>query len=163
MRKFGLSEWASIAEIAGMLGVIASLVFVAISLERNTLAVSGQTADQIYDASRTLDLVLLQDPELLALSNRGHAEWETLTQREREWYLQFVGMNIDLWEQMLARQSAGLITSETMRGWSAYFSEFVRRQVSQEMWEEINWWWSADESDLHALVEASLSSPIPNP
>jgi hypothetical protein len=71
-------------------------------------------------------------------------------------------MNIDLWEQMLARQSAGLITPETMGGWSAYFSEFVRRQVNREMWEEINWWWSADESDLHALVEASLSDPIPN-
>jgi len=157
MRKLGLSEWASIAEITGMMGVIASLVFVVISLERNTIAVSGQSADQIYEAARTLDLVILQDPALLSLSNRGLADWEKLSLAEREWYVHWVGMNIDLWEQMLARESSGLVQPETMRGWDSYFTELTKRSLNQEIWEEIKWWWSADESDLHLLVEDALS------
>ena len=96
MKKLGLSEWASVAEIAGMIGVIISLIFVAVSLQRNTLAVSGQTADQIYQASRSLDLVVLENPDLLVLSERGRADWEELSDTERLWYLQWVGMNIDL-------------------------------------------------------------------
>ena len=157
MRKLGLSEWASIAEIIGMIGVIISLIFVALSLQRNTMVVSGQTADQIYEASRSLDLVVLENPELLKLSQRGRADWAELSDTERLWYLQWVGMNIDLWEQMLARESAGLVKSETMRGWSSYFREFTQRNVNREIWEEIKWWWSAEESELHSLVERALA------
>lgn len=36
MQKLSLSDWASVAEIAATVAVVISLIFVAISLERNT-------------------------------------------------------------------------------------------------------------------------------
>lgn len=158
MRKLGLSEWASIAQIMGMLGVIVSLVFVAVSLERNTLVVSGQSADQIYEAARAIDLVLLQDQELLALSRRGLADWDTLTRQEREWYEHWIAMHINNVEQLFARQSAGLVQSETVQeGWyDGFLTELVRRHLNREIWEDIKWWW-AEDSQIRSRVEAALS------
>jgi hypothetical protein len=120
MSKLKLSDWASIAEIVGMIGVIISLLFVAASLERNTLTVSGQTADQIYESMRNIDLVVLQDPELLALTKRGHDDWESLSQAQRDRYAQWVGMYLEIYEQIVSRQREGLVLPETMVGWQEY-------------------------------------------
>jgi hypothetical protein len=157
MRKLELSDWASIAEIIGMAGVIISLVFVAVSLERNTAVISGQTADQIYESSRSIDELMLQDPELLMLTVRGRSEWEELSAPERERYLHWVGMNIDLWEQMIARKNDGLVQPETMTGWNEYFIEFTKRHLTLEMWNEISWWWPGGGEGVTEMVELALS------
>ena len=161
MRKLGLRDWASIAEIAGMVGVMVSLVFVAMSLQRNTTAVSAQSMDQIWESSRTIDRILIQDPDLLTLVNNGRAGWETLSPSERERYVYWVGMNIDIWEQILERNNAGLLTPEEMLGWNEYYTEFTKRNMNQEIWNEISWWWTGAGEPVVERVEAVLSDPTP--
>jgi hypothetical protein len=157
MSKLKLSDWASIAEIVGMIGVIISLLFVAASLERNTLTVSGQTADQIYESMRNIDLVVLQDPELLALTKRGHDDWESLSQAQRDRYAQWVGMYLEIYEQIVSRQREGLVLPETMVGWQEYYSDFAKRHINEGVWAEISWWWPvAPESGVHALVNNAI-------
>ncbi len=59
MRRLGLSDWASIAEITGTIAVVISLLIVAYSLERNTTALSGQIVNEMYDANREIGQILL--------------------------------------------------------------------------------------------------------
>jgi len=161
MSKLKLSDWASVAEIVGMIGVIISLLFVAASLERNTLTVSGQTADQIYEAMRNIDLVVLQDPELQALTERGYDDWETLSQAERDRYAQWVGMYLDIYEQLLSRQAQGLVQPETMFGWQDYYSEFAKRKINEGVWAEISWWWPVgQDTGVHALVTEAIRESV---
>ncbi len=161
MRKLGLTDWASIAEIAGMVGVMVTLVFVAVSLQRNTIAVSAQAIDQIWESNRSIDQILIQDPELLTLTNNGLADWETLSPSERERYAYWVGMNLDIWGQILERNNAGLLTPEEMLGWNEYFTDFTKRKMNQEIWNEISWWWPAAGEMVPERVEAILSDPTP--
>ena len=161
MRKLGLTDWASIAEIAGMVGVMVTLVFVAVSLQHNTTAVSAQAIDQVWEASRNIDRILIQDPDLLTLTNNGLAGWQTLSPSERERYVYWVGMNIDIWEQILERHNAGLLTPEEMLGWNEYYTEFTKRKMNQEIWNEIRWWWAGAGEPVIERVEAALSDPTP--
>ena len=158
MSKLKLSDWASIAEIVGMVGVIISLALVAASLERNTLTVSGQTADQIYESMRNIDLAALQDPELLALTERGYDEWESLSRAERDRYAHWVGMYLEIFEQIVSRQREGLVQPETMIGWQEYYSDFAKRHINEGVWAEISWWWPVEpESGVHKLVTDALN------
>ncbi len=77
--------------------------------ERNTNAVSGQCADEIYVALRNIELVALEDPELMMIIVRSANSPDSLSEIERERFRIYINMFLDLWEQMIARQAVGLI------------------------------------------------------
>lgn len=158
MRKLRLSDWASIAEIVGTMGVIASLLFVVVSLERNTAAVSSQAADQIYEANRQINLVELQNPDLLEIISRGGVDSGSLSETERLQYVSWLAFNLDLWEQIIIRQDEGVLQSETIRGWDEYFREFVKRNLSQADWAKIKWWYPVDEDSVHLSMASRIES-----
>ena len=58
--------WKETAEIVGALGVIASLIFVALEIRQNTDAVRSATVQDISRWSYDASLVVLEIPELLA-------------------------------------------------------------------------------------------------
>jgi hypothetical protein len=156
VRKLRLSDWASIAEIGGTLAVVISLLFVAYSLERNTTAVSGQTADEMYDAVRQVELTLFSNPELMMVTMRGKADFDGLSDVEKEQYKQWVIIYLDLWERMYAREVDGLIQRETVLGWHEYFTEWSKRYITPDIWEEIGWNWPGD-TGFYELVDAAVS------
>ena len=45
MAKFGLSDWANVAEIGAAIGVIVSLLFVGLQLQSNTEATEAATRE----------------------------------------------------------------------------------------------------------------------
>ena len=155
MRNLKLSEWASIAEIAGTLAVVVSLFFVVYSLERNTAALSAQTADDTYDSIRDVELAVLSDPQLMKITLQGRGDFAGLSDFEKEWYMQWVVTNLDIWERMYSRENDGILQSDTIIGWHGYFQEWTTRHVSKDMWQQIKWYWPEDE-DFLELVESAL-------
>ena len=155
MRKLSLSDWASVAEIAGTIAVVISLLFVIFSLESNTAAVSGQTADDMYDAVRTVELSILNNTELTTVIIRGRVDPDSLSELEMEQYRNWVGLYLDIWQRMYIREQDGLIQPETVVGWHEYFAEFSKRHLTREVWEQIRWQWAT--SGFGGLVDSALS------
>ena len=63
-------EW-QIAELVGLVGVAASLIFVALELRQNTIATKAATNSAYTDAARDFSLAVATSPELA----RSLAEW----------------------------------------------------------------------------------------
>jgi hypothetical protein len=143
MRKLRLSEWASLAEVVGTIAVVISLLFVAYSLERNTTAVSGQFADQLYAAVREMELELMRNPRIEVVA-RGREGAARLSYTEREQYKLWAGIYLDMWELMYRRQRQGLIQPETVYGWDEYFENWAKRNLSSEIWAELRWQYTGD-------------------
>ena len=154
MRKLGLSEWASLAEIAGTIAIVISLLFVAYSLERNTIAVSGQGVDEIYDAYREIQLILLAHPELESIIEAGRKDAANLSGQERLQYLRYMFLCLDIWEKAIMRENDGLISEQVIAGWHQWYHEFIRRHLTRDMWDEIKWNWT--DPELILRVEAAL-------
>ena len=89
MKKLTLSEWASAAEIVGTIMVVISLLFVVISVERNTAVLSGETEDDLFDTFKEIGLVVLADPELVKLIIRGQNDPTSFSAVEKARYLGF--------------------------------------------------------------------------
>jgi hypothetical protein len=155
MRKLGLSGWASLAEIAGTVAVVISLLFVAFSVERNTAAVSGQNADDMYDAIRTIDLTVLSNPDLMMVTIRGSVDIDSLSELETEQYKSWVGLYLDIWQRLYFREKDGLIQSDTVIGWHEYFTAWAKRNLPRSLWETIRWQWAT--SGFGGLVDEALS------
>lgn len=154
MRKLRLSEWASIAEIAGTIAVVISLLFVAYSLERNTIAVSGQGVNEMYDANREIQLILLAHPELESIIDAGRKDAANLSGQERLQYLRYLTLCLDIWEKAITRENDGLINEKVIAGWHQWYHDFFRRHLTKDMWGEIKWNWT--DPELIQRVEAAL-------
>jgi hypothetical protein len=154
MIRLTLREWASVAEIAGTIAVVISLLMVVYSLERNTVAISAQGVNEIYDGYREIQVALLADPELIRVSVQGREDPGSLSEMDREIFQIWVALNLDLWDRMLVRISEGLIDPDTAEPWDEYFREWTRRNVTREHWEEHKWGWPS--GTFQAQVEAVL-------
>lgn len=154
MRKLTLQEWASIAEIAGAFAVVISLVFVILSLERNTAAITSQVGDTSYEAVRELNLLRLNNPELFDITMKASASLDGLDETELEKYRIWVHAYIDLWERFYDWDMSGVIV-EDHGGWHEYFSAWTGRHVTKELWDDIKWQFTNPDFNQH--VEAALT------
>ena len=152
MQKLSLSQWASVAEIGGTVAVVISLIFVVISLERNTAALSAENADDLYDAFRQIELVVLNNSELANITVRGASDPDSLSQAETEIYKMWATQYLDLWERTLVREKEGLIQPGTLEGWDEWYGDWVLRHLTYEMWKDLEWNWT--EGTLRKKVEA---------
>ena len=155
IRKLGLSDWASVAEIAGTIAIVSSLLIVAYSLDRNTTAQSGQYVNEMYDANREINQILLVNPALASVIERGQMDVSTISASERFQYEQYLGLHLDIWERAISRQKEGLINDQSIAGWHKYYREFFRRSLTKEMWEDMKWQWT--DPELYRRVDAAVA------
>jgi len=147
--RLKLPDWAALAEIAGTVAVVISLLFVAHSLERNTAMVSAQVSDDTYDALREIEMFRLGSPELVALTSEDPPSFETLDAGQRELYVSWIALYLDEWERIYSRQEDGLIQPQNLDDWHAYFAAWADRQVSAEIWADIRWRYTAGSVGKH--------------
>ena len=68
MKKSGVKKWAAIAEIAGTVVVIVSLLFVIQSIDQNTKAIEAAEANNIWAAWREVGIMpVINNPEFAAV------------------------------------------------------------------------------------------------
>ena len=93
MTRFGLSDWANVAEIGAAVGVIVSLIFVGLELRSSTEATQAATREAINQ--KDLAFLSLQiDSSVLAIANTKRRRGEELSPLEedqllREQYVNF--------------------------------------------------------------------------
>ena len=155
MNKLTLRDWAAVAEIAGTIGVVVSLLMVVYSLNQNTVAISGQGVNEIYDGYREMQLAMIENPEMVMIVKRGMTDHDSLSEREQELYRLYVAMNLDMWDRLTTREKEGLISPESSEAWHAYFREWTSRYVSRALWEKEKWGWPAGR--FQQQVEAQLN------
>ena len=139
MPKLKLKDWSQIAELAASIGVIVSLILVAISIERNNSLMSSQVSDETYAALRTARELILQDPKLLELTQLEEEGLRSLDGSDLALYKEWVTFHLDEWERLYSRERDGIIQSKNMEGWNEYFKLWFKKHVSREMWNDLRW------------------------
>lgn len=84
MERIDLSSLAHIAEIVAAIGVIVSLIYVAIELRANTAAVRATTAQSITASSRDFLMDIALDEEFSRIRSLGQRDLSSLTDLEAE-------------------------------------------------------------------------------
>ncbi len=156
MKKLTLGEWASLAEVVASVAVVASLLFVGQSIERNSSEVRAAHLNDIYDASREIDLAVAADPEWSRIVEQGR-NGASLSPVEQFRYDAYLVSTIDVWDQMMERRLDGLIAQAAIEAWDRYYVRWLQRHVTETDWARIGWNW---EGELTETIEASLRSQL---
>lgn len=154
MPRLRLRDWSQIAEVAASIGVIISLIFVAVSIERNNSLMSSEMSDVTYAALRSATELVIQDRELLALTRLDKEELRDLDGISLALYQEWITFHLDEWERLYSRERDGIIQSKNMEGWNEYFRLWCKRHVTREIWSDIRWRHTTE--GFRDLVDAEL-------
>ena len=120
-----LSEWASIAEIVGAVAVVASLAYVALQINQNTVAIEASTRIGRLDFGRQQSQLLITEPGLAKLVLAAEKNADNLTEEEQLIFYEFTSWRLATWEMAYMDHIDGLMDEETWLGWDGYYRLFV--------------------------------------
>jgi hypothetical protein len=120
-----LSEWANVAEIAGAVAVVVSLVYVGTEVSQNTAAVRASTQRAMIDYGREQSEILVTDARLAELVSRGEENPGSLTPHERRQFYEFTTWRLSMWELSFLNHEAGLVDEGMWRAWDGYYRLLV--------------------------------------
>jgi hypothetical protein len=144
----------AIRETLAALGVIASMVFVGLEIQQNTVASRAAQENDVFDASREIELAVGADPEWSRIVVEGRSGG-SLSAVEQHRYDVYVVAVLDVWDQLLTRHTDGLMPLPEIDAWNVYFEEWVKRHLSRESWQRLEWQWE-NPMPLYQSVEAAL-------
>lgn len=115
MKKLTLPEWKNIAEIAGMIAVVISLIFVGLEIRQNTDQARTEAAKEGFNFVQTL-FELGSNSDEVSLKIRGFNDFDSLNETEKiifDTYLINVTIDFDLATELYAQGNLDDIQYQT--------------------------------------------------
>jgi hypothetical protein len=150
--KNKLEIWALIAEIVAAVGVIVSVIYLAVEIGEGTATLRAQTHHNLLSMANASFEHALEDEKLAEIVARGMAEPDSLS--EAEWYrfslYQLLAFNA--WEYGYYLNAARSTPPELWEGLDAYYRELVEsRSGLRRFWKEYH---HAFAEPFHSYVNA---------
>jgi hypothetical protein len=126
----------AIGEIIAALGVIASLVYLAVQIRQNTVSVRSNTYQASAAFSAEVARMIAEDPDLARIYRVGRQQFESLTGDEKIRFITLFALQFRSYEQMFLEHRRGLIEPEI---WECRRDSMLRFAVEpgfQEVWND---------------------------
>jgi len=131
--KRDIMFYVAVAEIVASVAVVASLVFVVISLNQNTVAVQISNDNFLYQLEDARMAGVTSDPGMADLFYRA-TSGEELSHAERFRYEYWVLRQVNVWEIAFIRYRDGLMPASQWQSWDQSLSSTVTSRLSHETW-----------------------------
>jgi len=130
-----LDALGNIGEFVGSIGVLASLIYLAIQIKHNTEAERTSTYQSIVSEFGHLNQSMAADPELTVLYVRAMEDFEGLDPSERARMSQVFFMIFRYFENMFYQWRKGYLEEELWTGWKRLMLTYFARPGSQSWWQ----------------------------
>ncbi len=111
MRKLDLQEWSAVAEIVGTVGIVISLLFVAYTVNRNTIELRSTNENAQLQINDEIIAGLLSNTDVFSIVDKRDNGQE-LTQIENMGMTVFTIRQLNVWEMAFYRHLDGVFSPE---------------------------------------------------
>ena len=148
-----LEDLGNIGEFVGAIGVVASLIYLALQTRQNTRAVRVASFHQISESVSALSLAVFQDADLVSLMERVRSEPETLTSEDATRYGFFLLTLFRRAESMFFHSELGALERESWAGIHVTLENSLRNASAQK-------WWSESEYRFNPVFRAYVETEL---
>ena len=127
-------EWGAIGEIIGGIGVIATLIYLAIQIRANTTATQGSTENAIIKEGKDLVSASFKDRESAELFLRGCNDFNSLDDIERAIFTNRVSPYFLFWYNAFSQNNKELISTELWETFEKDITGFFMNPGFHEVW-----------------------------
>jgi hypothetical protein len=145
---------SALAEVAGAVATVASLVFLAVQIRANTAAVRASVFNQKTDSWADAMRPLL-DAGQTDLFLRGLRSYKALGAPDKVRFGVLVGAMLDQLAGLIEHAQRGLVAESALAPYDAYFAELFKWEGAREFWEVQRPMYS---TVVCARIERSLAS-----
>ena len=136
MNAFDLAGWAAIAEIVGTVAVVASLLFVAHSINRNNAVLQAANDNFLYQLQDGRIAETVRNPELASILVK-HNNNDQLSDVEKQRLIKHQIRKRNLWELAYDRHNEGMLSSDKWDGWNRMFATDISEDFPEERWADV--------------------------
>jgi len=126
----------AIGEVVGAVGVVASLLYLAVQTRQNTRAVRVASFHQVAGSFSELSLAAFQDPTLASLLTRARSDPEALTLEETARYEFFLLTLFRRAESMFFHSEQGTLQRQSWSGIHRTLEASLSRALTRRWWQE---------------------------
>jgi len=122
-----LATWVAVAQLAGSVAVILSLVYVASEFRRSQALSSSQIEDRLYGRVLEMNRMVIEAPELASIVSRA-SHHEELSPSDSLRFLAFEHIWYDSWETAYDGFHDDILEAEAWGEWEDWFVQASRRR-----------------------------------
>jgi hypothetical protein len=156
-----LQDLGSIGELVGAIATVATLIYLAIQIRSNTLALRSTAAQSVHESFATWYRMLAGDAGLSELMAKGLRDYSVLSETERA---RFVSTSMAI---LLCTQDAfikwreGTLAPDLWSGWELVVMNLVKAPGGEVFWQERSYLFGADFRD-HIENDVMKRDPHPD-
>lgn len=144
MKKYSLSDWASISEITASIVIVISLVYVGYELKQNTKALQQGSYQSVMDRMLPLELALSTDPMLAGIYLQADVDPFELSPIDWYRYTRFSYPRFGEFEHLYLSHNTGSISEMQWSAFEPYFVDLACKPGPKRFWSENRHAWSAE-------------------
>jgi len=148
--------WKETAEVLGVLGVIASMIFVGVEIRQNTYAVHGATLQAVSQQSLDLVMAGLDNPELRSAFDAASSN--QLSPEQRDLIGWFISAKLRADENRFRQVELGILDPSTYLHLSTHGA--YRTPYFAEYWAQSKHVYAADFQQFVTREYLPLSQPV---
>ncbi len=148
--------WKETAEVLGVLGVIASMIFVGVEIRQNTFAVRGSTLQAVSQQSLDLVMAGLDHPELRSAFIA--AREDRLSPEQRNLLSWFISAKLRADENRFRQVQLGILEASTFQQLSNHAA--YRLPYFAEYWDQKGGVFAPDFQEFVVQEYLPLSQPV---
>ncbi len=148
----------AIGETIGALGVVGTLVYLAVQIRQNTKTVRASTYQAVLDSSRSDNELILVYPHLERVYRVGRRDPSALTDEERPLFRHLVAQLLQNHEMMFLQYRHGIIDEDLWRRRQVALRALVSQPGVCQWWTGSADTRSAFDSEFQEFVESLLAS-----
>jgi len=157
-----IEEWGALGEVVSGVGVIATLIYLAIQIRANTTATRGATENAILRDGRDLVTLSFKDRESAELFHRGSTDFNSLDDVDRATFTNRVAPYFLFWYDAFLQNRKGLISEELWRTFEKDIPGFFLSPGFRDVWALIRNSFPNDFQDYVDRLAEMDSSESPN-
>jgi hypothetical protein len=132
------------AEIFGGIGVIFSLLFVALSIKQNTEAIRATTWETFLDRSERINVSIAESSDLARIVRLGESDPSLLDPDEYFRFSHFARMRFGAWEAVHNHYAVGRIDLHTWNIWNSFYLDLLDSPGYRRVWKDIEQWYEPE-------------------
>ena len=136
MSELNLIEWAAVSEIIGTAAIIISLVFVAYSVNQNTVVLQASNDNFLYETQFARARNIVSSPGMASIYAKRRRN-EQLSAEEQERFHWDKLQELGGWELAFNRHRDGVFSTVLWAGWDNYFDVSLTNEFPAESWAEV--------------------------
>ncbi len=131
-----IMELGAIGELVGGVAVIGSLLYVGIQIRQNTRVVQSTAHHQMLDYTSTISALLIGNPEVADLIQRGREDPDALNPTEWSRFVEVAFMRFGTWEAAYMGQQNETIDQSLWEAWDATCRYLTAGRGYMRFWSE---------------------------